>query len=264
MIERALAYPFEAPAASYILLGDTVLELLSYDADKTGSCIVRGPSGVCSLAEEYTRRYGSPFEENPTIALLASGSNASPQRLMEKFPSSLRAAIPALLGTVHRLCPVYSAHITRYGSVSATLQWAEASTARVFCLLLPESLLEIMHRSEFVGTNYGYFHLGGVRFKPDLRHEMRDPFAYLSLWGGLSLNESHVRLAAYDSHGVEWPSLTQRQIMDEVHSLLSPEQGLDDFILSNIGDKSLRQARSRILSKDHAHAIELDRFDRLR
>lgn len=263
-IDRALSYPFAAPSKSYVLMGEEVLDLVSIDTRNLGESVVRRRGTVRSLAEQFERQTGRAFEAFKTVPILASGSNASPVRLKEKFAKPTPVVIPVLLGTVHHLCPVYSAHVTRYGSISATLQWAESATARLFCLLLPASLLEVMHRSEFVGTNYGYFQLRDVVFKSELDGTWNDPFAYLSLWGGLSLNGIHARLTAYESRGVDWPSLTQRQVMAEVHALLETGQAFEEFVLSNIADDNLRKQRIRYLSQNHAMDIDQRHFHRSR
>lgn len=261
-IDRALSYPFETPGASYVMVGRDVLELVEVSPDALAKSVVLHDGQVGSLGDVYQAMTGRKFVPEPTVPILASGSNASPVRLAEKFSGEKDVVIPVLLGKVNNLCSVYSAHITRYGSVSATLQWAEAATTNVYLLLLPERLLGKMHRSEFVDTNYSYHQLQGVEFTDGASVHIRSPFAYLSLWGSLNLDGTSLRLSAFASEGTAWPALSQGQVMAQVHGLLSPDQAFDAFILSNIVDHDLRKARITHLSRHHADDIDRDRFPR--
>ncbi len=262
-IERALAYPFDVPSHSYLFAGGRALSLVTLNEADVWSSTVLVEGEVRFLADIMATRRGGKTALSDLVPILASGSNASPRRLKEKFGALDDAVIPVLYGTVNHLCPVYSAHITRYGSVSATLQWSDGASSNVCCLFLPPALLDTMHRSEFVGRNYGYFRLTNGVFRAEEGLTISSPHAYLSLWGCLLLEGAPVRLAALHSRGASWTALSQRHVMTRVHRLTGPEQSFDDFILSNIMDDALRLKRIKYLSSHHANDIDQTHFSRL-
>ena len=262
-IERALAYPFDVPSHSYIFAGGRAFPLVALNAADIRSSTVLVENDVRPLAGVMPDQAGSQMRLSDLVPILASGSNASPRRLNEKFGTLSNAVIPVLRGTVDHLCPVYSAHITRYGSVSATLQWSQGAATKLSCLFLPPALLETMHRSEFVGRNYGYFKLMDGAFHAEAGMAVSSPHAYLSLWGCLQLEQAPVRLAALDSRGSPWAALSQRKVMIRVHGLTGADQSFDEFILSNIMDDALRLQRIRYLSTHHAGHIDRSHFDRI-
>ena len=262
-INRALAYPFDVPSHSYLYVGGRALPLVALDEADLWSSTVRVPRGERTVAELQPDQGGGKARLSDLVPILASGSNASPRRLNEKFGVLDNAIIPVLYGRVDHLCPVYSAHITRYGSVSATLQWSEGASSKLCCLFLPPALLDTMHRSEFVGRNYGYFRLRNGAFQMEAGETVASPHAYLSLWGCLLLENRPVRLAALQSGKSPWQALSQTDVMARVRSLVVPEQSIDDFILSNIIDDALRLKRIRYLSTHHAGDIDQSQFDRI-
>jgi hypothetical protein len=123
VLARAKAYPFARPESSVIVMGGEVRPLVKVDPD------------------EFASR----------TAVLAYGSNASPESLRWKFPDHV-AVLPLLRGTATGIDVVYSAHMTVYGSIPATLQASPGTRAEVFVALLTQAQLELVAAWEINAT----------------------------------------------------------------------------------------------------------------
>src|SRR5437764_8076546 len=142
ILARAKAYPFPRPASSVILVGNGLFELIEVDHEDLSASRVRSGDSIAPL-RDVAEAAGAPTEEIAAArsAVLAYGSNASPESLRWKFPDHV-AILPLLRGTAGGLDVVYSAHMTVYGSIAATLQASQGTTAEVFVALLTETQLE--------------------------------------------------------------------------------------------------------------------------
>lgn len=175
-----LSYPGKIPPWSYLLAGGRVRRI--------------------------DGREPFPDLESRT-AVLASGSNAAPARLAEKC--GVEAVVPVervvLPGVV-----VFSAHITRYGSIGATWTSDETSTCWVHVPFLDAEQLARVDASE---GNYRRDVIGTVPGRADL------PLAaYVSARGLLRVGGSAVRLAEVGSTS-ELPAMTQRDALTHVASV---------------------------------------------
>ncbi|HEX5609990.1 MAG TPA: hypothetical protein VFX45_07860 [Solirubrobacterales bacterium] len=103
IVERALAYPYEAPGSSFIQLGSETLELPAAGPDLSG----RTP-------------------------LLAYGANAAPEALAAKLATLPEMPLPVLRTALAGFDAVYSAHVSFHGAIPATLAPSPGTTAPVF------------------------------------------------------------------------------------------------------------------------------------
>lgn len=103
IVERALAYPFAAPLASFVQLGSRTLEVPAAGPDLAG----RTP-------------------------LLAYGANASPEALAAKLAPLPEVPLPVLRTALAGFDVVYSAHVSFHGAIPATLTPSRGTTAPVF------------------------------------------------------------------------------------------------------------------------------------
>src|ERR1700742_5002265 len=92
LVRRALAYPYAPPAGSFVQIGDRTLPVPPEEIDVAG------------------RR-----------ALLAYGANASPEALTPQLAPLQLRPIALLRVALSGWDVVYSAHVTRYGSVPAAV-----------------------------------------------------------------------------------------------------------------------------------------------
>lgn len=233
-VERALAYPFDVPDHSYRLGNDGAQPWEPTSAD------VRGRTPV-----------------------VAAGSNAAPAQLRRKFEGWRDLAIPVERVTLRDVVPVYSAHVTRYGSIPATLAWHPGARATLHVTWLREDELKLMHRTEALGRNYDFVRLPFARVE---RGAAADAplFAYQSLHGGLLREGAPVALRALPCEGHPWPALEQAEILAWAHErlrALAPphlpiESGFEAFVASlAAARRDTREACSRLLRTHHGRPV---------
>lgn len=222
-IAHAKAYPFTIPQNSYILTADGE----------------RPFSG----APHHPGRH----------PVIASGSNASPERLMAKYtdhPDLLHDAIPVERAQLHDFDAVYSAHIAGYGAIPATLSHAPGTIADVFITWLTDPQLEHMHQTEAVGVNYDYVKLTGILLLCSCGAGLTTAYAYVSRRGCLNKNAKPVPLAAISATGRQWPAMTEAEALDFTRSRFAPEQEINTFIRQHIESDETRAERTQHLSAD--------------
>jgi hypothetical protein len=218
IVERALAYPYEVPARSYFQEGEETRPLAAGDLDRRD------------------RR-----------AVLAYGSNAAPEVLRRKFraePGGLRA--PAVRAAIRDHDVVYSAHVSAYGSVPATLQTSPGTTATVFVLYLTERQLALLGRTE---PNYRLVRLDAISCELETGGALSSALAFLSRHGCLAIDGGEVALAAVAASGRRFPALGEPEAIDHVRSLLSPETAIERFIEESVADPELAVRRTAALAR---------------
>lgn len=211
LIAHAKAYPFFIPETSYVV-------------DQNG-----------------WRPLDNTVHLNNPHPVIASGSNASPDRLVEKFkdvPELLNNPIPVTRATLHDYKAVYSAHFTKYGSIPATLAHVPKIVSSVFVTWLDDDQLAHMHKTENVGVNYYYAHLKGIHLILESGDVFNTAYAYLSARGCLAKNNQTIALA----------DMSQSEVLRYAQSLISPRDGdLEGFILSHIQSKHTRNQHTKKL-----------------
>ncbi len=248
LVRHAMRYPFDRPAGSYVYVNGETLPLAEFHREHAGESTVRVPGGIVSLSHHLRTAEIDPAGlREPRLPIIASGSNASPLRLAQKFPASPRdVVIPVVQAMLHDFAPVYSAHIASYGSVPATLQHVPGSTSTVFVTWLTADQLERMHESEALGRNYGFARMSGIRLVFPER-QVEAAFAYIGLRGNLHIDGGHVALADDATPHPALQARTQRQVQSLVRDLLAPGMALEGFIAENVHDRVLRDRRTRLL-----------------
>jgi hypothetical protein len=211
VVERAMRYPYAVPAHAFAQRGHDTLSPDEIEIDR----------------EERT-------------LLLAYGSNGSPEVLARKLALS---ADPVLVepGWLHDFDVVYSAHISPYGAVPATLQRSPGTAARVALLHLTEEQMRLVSATE---PNYEPTRLDGVRCVlagGEVRTELS---AYLSRQGCLLVDGDEVALVAVPARDRHFAEMSEPQVLEHVRSTVSPEESIDSFVLTSVADPALAQARS--------------------
>jgi len=185
ILKRALAYPYATPERSYLYLDGQARELPSAGPDLSG----RTP-------------------------LLAYGANASPDALARKLAPLPGVELPVLQAELEGFDVVYSAHVSPYGAVPATLLESPGTTAPVFVLHPTPEQRALLTATE---PNYDLVDLDGTE-------------VYLSKHGPLSIDGSPVALAAVRSVGRTLPELDELAILDHVRAHLEPQMPLEQFV----------------------------------
>jgi hypothetical protein len=220
ILERAVAYPFPRPPGSVMIDRGEVRELRELDP---------------ALAAGRT-------------AVLAYGSNASPESLGWKFPDERDAVLPLVRGRLRDFDVVYSSHIAVYGSVPATLQRSPGTAVETFVALLGERQLALVEGWEINAT---YTTLD-VTLDLDLgighgADRPRRVGAFLSRHGCLTADGAEIALAEVPASGRRFRSMTQPEAIEHARSIAAPELSLDDFVVGNVRDyERARQFTKRL------------------
>lgn len=198
ILARALEYPYATPEASYLYLDGEAVELPPEGPDLGG----RTP-------------------------LLAYGANAAPEALGRKLAALPGAEMPVMRFELDGFDVVYSAHVSPYGAVPATLLESTGTAAPVFVAHPTADQRALLTASE---PNYDLVEVAGMA-------------AYRSKHGCLSLDGSPVALAAVRSRGRTLSELDQPAVLERVRSLVSPQHSLERFVLDCVERGGIRPLR---------------------
>lgn len=188
ILKRALEYPYAVPERSYLYLDGAPREL------------------------------PDPLDLEGREPLLSYGANSSPQALARKLAALPGVEMPVLRSQLEGFDVVYSAHVSPYGAVPATLHESPGTLAPVFVLHPTEAQRALLTASE---PNYELVEVNSIA-------------AYRSRHGCLHLDGSPVALAAVRSEGRTLPELDEPAILDRVRAHLKPNLSLEQFIQSSI------------------------------
>lgn len=208
VVERALGYPFETPDRSFALLGGREVDFAA-----------AGPPGP------------------DRIPLIAYGANASAANLARKLAGD-PDPIAVVRASLSDFDVVFSAHITAYGSIPATLRRSPGTEAPVFVAFPTAAQLDLITETE---GNYDHSVLGGIRCRLETGDALGEATAYLSRHGYLRVDGATAALAAVPSRGRAFAELSQRQALEHARDGLRPGQELDAFILECVGGEVQRQ-----------------------
>jgi len=229
-VTHAKAYPFRLPEGSYVL-------------DRDGWRPIDGDENA-------------PAFPSDRVAVIASGSNASPDRLADKFAGHadlLESPVFVERARLDDFDAVYSAHISSYGSIPATLAHVPGAVADVFVTWLTEGQLARMHETEAVGVNYDFAKLGGIHLHCETSGAFTSAHAYISKRGCLSHRGQPVPLAATNAKGRQGRAMTQAEVLDYARTLIAPRSDIDIFIRQHIECSDTRAQRTKWLGDIALH-----------
>jgi hypothetical protein len=185
ILARALEYPYATPDRSYLYLDGAALELPPEAPDLAG----RTP-------------------------LLSYGANASPEALGRKLTRLPGVEMPVLRFELEGFDVVYSAHVSPYGAVPATLVESPGTVAPVFLLHPTAEQLALLTATE---PNYDLVEVEGIA-------------VYRSKHGPLSLGGTAVALSAVRSSGRTFAELDEPEVLEQVRARIEPESTLAEFV----------------------------------
>ncbi|MDJ0893614.1 MAG: hypothetical protein QNJ92_00615 [Alphaproteobacteria bacterium] len=224
-LRHARAYPFSIPEASYLY--------------------ANGAARPLAPGEAFTDRH---YEDR--VPVIACGSNRSPERLANKYPEP-DAVIPVERARLNDCDVVYSAHITRYGSVPATLARAPGTRVEVSVNWLTEAQLEVMHATE---GSYDYLRLERIELALEgdggWQRRLDTAFTYWSRQGALHHEGEPVAMQAARADNRSFAALSQTEVQAAVHARLGGGRPIDAFILENIDNPRRRRDRIMELQAD--------------
>lgn len=216
------------------------------------------PRPACSYLFVKGRMHPLPRNhEEGRLPVVASGSNAAPNRLLAKFGHD-GGAIPVTRAILHDFTVVFAGHFTRYGAIPATLACYSKAQTHVWITWLTSSQLDIMHRSEgVVGCRevvqrYDYVELEGLDLHPERSPAIGRAGAYLAR--RMLAPEGHpVRFAEVSSRDCSLRAWPQRLALRLAHRLLDPDASFSTFMSKVLSDPDQRQALFQALTP---HTVE--------
>ena len=216
VVERAMRYPYAVPARAFVQRGHETLD----------------PGEI---------------EIDPQLrtTLLVYGSNGSPEVLARKLALS---ADPVLVepAWLHDFDVVYSAHISPYGAIPATLQRSPGTTVRVAVIHLTADQLRLVSATE---PNYDLVSVGPVACELSGGETTSQVSVYLSRHGCLLVDDAEAALVAVPARDRRFAELSEPQILERLRAELCPEESIDAFVLSNVTDPGLAQQRTTRLPR---------------
>ncbi|MEZ5934454.1 MAG: hypothetical protein R3F54_21430 [Alphaproteobacteria bacterium] len=213
-ILHAESYPFARPACSYLFEDGAMSPL---------------PKGAAE----------------GRIPVIASGSNASPARLLAKF--GLDHSIPVTRAELSDFAVVFAGHFTAYGAIPATLAPHPGARAHVWITWLTAEQLTIMHRSEGVTAcrevlqRYDFVELDGILLHPERLAPVTRAGAYLSR-RMLAPEGEPLRFAEMTAGGSRLRAHSHRAALRHAARLLEPEAAFHAFMEQVLASVEARQA----------------------
>jgi hypothetical protein len=199
-LERALSYPWERPAGSYVLRDGEVQQVEDLQ-----------PGDRRALVSAFAR------DRHPLIAF---GANGAPSRLQERFagfddPADRSALV--LTGCLHGVDVGAQAQPTFYGTMPGALFASPGTAVRAAVLWVTPRQLAELTKAEL---GYRLGRLDRAHFEMDEAGiAIDDVFAFVSRIGALRLDGEVVALAAIPATGRSARAMTQEQVLDEVARL---------------------------------------------
>ena len=210
LVRRALAYPYDPPTGSFVQIGDRTLPVPPEEIDVDG------------------RR-----------ALLAYGANASPEALTRKLAHLAPRPIPVLRVSLSGWDVVYSAHVTRYGSVPAAVVASPGTVASVHLVFPDDEQLAAIAATE--ERNYRLEQLADFTAELEIGGESPAEIdAFISVHGPLLLDGSPVALAAIPARDRAFPERTTPEMIDRVRAALHPDLTVPEFVKHYVDQGGLR------------------------
>ena len=223
IFERATSYPYRIPKRSFVLRNGKDYPLSATDP--------------------------LPILERRT-AVLAVGSNQSPEQLARKFTKNHWEEIPVIRSRISNFDSVYSPHIAPYGSIAATLQHAPGVELTLFVTWLTPPQLQRMHETEIANANYVYGCLDGVQVTCEFGPNLKTVHIYNSSHGTLSFKNAPIPLAEIPAKNRRWNAMSQIEVQNYIRQRLAPKQDLPTFIQEAVDDPLVRRERTNALRQD--------------
>jgi hypothetical protein len=219
LLRLAKGYPYAAPAGSYLYRDGASAALVA----PLDPALIEG-----------------------RVPVIAHGSNRAPEQLHRKFGhlSGDASAIPVTRAWLAGYDVVYSAHVTRYGALSATLHAAPGTRVQVYVTWLTEAQLPRMHETEIGAGNYGYGRMSGIGLAVEGGPALAEAFCYLAVHGCLCDPEragTPLALAAVPAEARVHRAVDQEGALTVLHQAHHGGLALDAMILAHIKDLERRR-----------------------
>lgn len=181
--------------------------------------------------------------------VLAVGSNQSPRQLRRKFVGSEWGTIPTARVHLWDYDTVYSAHVTGYGSIAATLHPMPDTCVALYVNWLTDAQLELMHETELRSENYAYRALTDVRLEAEAGPSLSSVNLYAGNRGAYAPEGDVVPLAEVPAKGRWLKALSQREVLEVVRDQVALGMELEEFVEAAVRNDSQRATFIQALEK---------------
>ncbi len=252
-VREAMRYPYPHPPHDYLYwrarhfpLPEDLLGLRL--ADRLRTFAVHG-----DLPAELRRILLEDAEEGISglcrrHAVLACGSNQSPERLSRKFRDLADAIVPVTRVTVREHAVFHAAVLTRYGAVAATIAPCPGGVAEIAITWLTDSQLQVMNETEDLGEIY---ELSQIEARHLPRHDCALAF-YRAIRGLFAPQGGPVALAEVAQIlPAHVPIAGQEEMLAAAHRLVGAHEmpDFEAFVIRLIEDEVFRRACERELAE---------------
>ena len=246
VLARAKEYPYDAPSSCYALACGGVLPMVRVAAAAM-DCEVLDEGTVRTLGSWARGRGVHRAVGGERRLVVAYGANASAAALSRKLGGCLPSAVvPVARATLVDFEVVYSAHLSPYGAVPATLHHSPGARTAASVLMVTPAECRLLRATE---PNYHVGVLDGVDARLERGRALSRVHAFVSRHGALRLDGRPVGVAAVPAEGRQAPPMTEPEVLAAVRDRLAPGADLDQFILENVRDPPTARRRTARLRR---------------
>ena len=207
MLDRALNYPYAPIEADFLFTSGSIIEL------EDDSFL------------------------NNRKAVLAVGSNRSPQQLLRKFGKN--ETIPVTKAKLN-YDVFYSAHIASYGSIPAVLGRSNGTLVDVSVTWLLPHQLERMHETEALGKSYDYGESSSLQLDLGNDRSAESIGCYLGRNGCANFEGSPIVLKEVNALNRKFISADQKTILAHFYDLNCESESFEQWLVKIIKDHNFR------------------------
>ena len=183
---------------------------------------------------------------NNRQAVLAVGSNRSPEHLVRKFGKN--ETIPVTKATLRDYDVFYSAHIASYGSIPAVLGRSDGTLVDLSVTWLLPHQLERMHETEALGKSYDYGESSSLQLDLGNDRSAKSIGCYLGRNGRANFGGGPIVLKELMASDRKFPSADQKTILTHFYHLNCKNKSFEKWLETIIKDDDFRAQASEELA----------------
>lgn len=248
-LARALDYPYSIPATHFAFDAATCETELRPGLTLIGARAAGEYAGARLYDIDISDGGGAVETLSSVCAVVASGSNASPEQMTRKFRGVSRHKFISVLCEFRGLVPVYSAHFARYGAIAATLIDYVGASSQLVMSFFQKVELDLMHATESLGVQYDFKSApSGALALPSLGNVQ--VYYYASRSPPVkTCEEEAILLSGFDVKKCPLRRATERQLLTRAIAQLFPDQNFIDALTAIVRSNDNRlQAMARLKS----------------
>jgi hypothetical protein len=219
----------------------------NYPYDRAAHSFVYRDGSITPLGEDFRSLVDG---HHPVLAF---GSNAAPEQLKRKYANHSDVCFAVTKATLQDYDVVYSAHLTSYGAVPATLAPSPGTRLETWITWLDDDQLKHMHQTEMgagggADVNYAYGHLQDVDLEvDDLDAPISSVGVYLSNYGALAIADGPLAFTRIEANNRVFEERDKLEVLETVRELVAADHSPEAFIHAVSGDKNKRAAWGEVL-----------------